>query len=258
MKDIVKVEFNDTIGKIILNRPAKLNAINQALAIGLLSALQNANANADCKIILLCGEGASFCAGDDLKELGQGVINFDLADETIAVIQDITREIMFNDKPVICAVQGWAIGAGFSWVLNADMSIWASDTKAFLPEAHYGMHATGAATFLLSHRIGNASAMEMMLLGNEYTASRLKDMGLAGEVVEAEKLMETAEKIAFELKKIPANMLRDIKYGALKSIKNEIEIALVYEAEKCREAMRNILGTNEIKEKTAKFQEGTS
>jgi len=256
MKDIVKVEFNDTIGKIILNRPAKLNAINQGLASGLLSALQDANANPDCKIILLCGEGASFCAGDDLKELGQGVKDFEEVDKTIAVLQDITREIMFNDKPVICAVQGWAIGAGFSWVLNADMSIWASDASAFLPEAHYGMYATGAATFLLSHRIGSANAMEMMMRGNKYSASRLKDMGLTGEVVEPDKVLDVAYQIATEIEKIPSKILRDLKYGALKSIKADIEIALDYEAKKCKEAVRIIMGTKEIKEKTAKFQEG--
>ncbi|PCI52745.1 MAG: hypothetical protein COB36_14455 [Alphaproteobacteria bacterium] len=252
--DVVKVGVDGAIGQIALARPSKLNAINRDLALGLLRALKGLNEDPECKVIVLYGEGKAFCSGDDLQELGHGPEVFDLISEAVGVIQDITREIMLNDKPVICAVQGWAIGAGFSWVLNADISICAGDARAFLPEIKYGVYATGAATFLLSHRVGSAKALEMMVRNKKYTAQELYDMGLVSEIVEPGQVLETAFQIAEDIQKHSSKALENIKHGVLFSVRDQIEAALNFEAQKCEDAIREVLGSQEIKSKTAKFK----
>ncbi len=254
MNNAVKFEIVDQVGIITLNRPSKLNAINQALALGLLNGLKKMNADPACKLIVLYGEGNSFCAGDDLQELSGNLFDLKTITQGVEVLQNITREIMFNDKLVLCAVQGWAIGAGFSWVLNADMSFWASDAGVFLPEMEYGLFATGAATFILPNRIGPEKAIEMMASGKKYSADDLRKMGLLGETVPPEKLIEEIFRVADDLKKYSENALRDIKHGLLHSIRQNIEDALSFEAKKAIENIKLMMASDAIKNKTLRFK----
>ena len=100
---------SESIATITLNRPHRLNAINPELLSDFKSALDQANADGDVQVIILCGAGRAFCAGDDLKEFDQQVRNPIETRAYIEQIQDITRGLCLNDKMVVGAIHGLSL-----------------------------------------------------------------------------------------------------------------------------------------------------
>ena len=199
--------YENGIQVITLNRPKKLNAVNLALTQGLFKALQDANTNDNVRVIVLKGAGKAFCAGADLNHVQEDLVNSGTKrnkstenEEEIEAMQEVTRQIINSHKFVIGAVQGYAVGAGFEWVLNCDFTLWASDAKAFFPEMQWGLFSTGAVTGLLPRMVGLVKAREMLLFGERYSAEQLHTMGAAWRVVPPQDLnqesMAVAEKIA--------------------------------------------------------------
>ena len=135
MTQDVLSEVNQGIQTITLNRPDCLNAINDALAGQLMQALQQANADDQVKVVVLQGAGRAFCAGDDLDntlaDLNDN--NRESLEQYADTLQAFSRQMLYSDKFMVCAVQGWAVGAGFELVLNCDFSLWGSGARAYFP-----------------------------------------------------------------------------------------------------------------------------
>ena len=127
MKDTVLFEVDEAIATITLNRPERLNAINPPLLEALTAALQQANDDPHINVIVLQGAGRAFCAGDDLKEFDSQVGSKAETRAYIEKIQDVTRQICLNQKIVIGAIHGWAVGGGLEWVINCDFVVMADD-----------------------------------------------------------------------------------------------------------------------------------
>lgn len=181
----VSLGREERIGVVELNRPDRLNAISTALCVELHETLQAVAADDDIDVVLLCGAGRAFCAGDDLKEFGQQTASPAATRRHIESIQNITRDLMFMDKLVIGAVQGYAVGGGFEWMLNCDMVVAADDLVAFFPEMQWGQFVTGGVTHLLPQSIGYQRAMELLVLGERKSAQALHALGLVNWVVPA-------------------------------------------------------------------------
>ena len=120
--------------------------------------------------IVLAGAGRAFCAGDDLKEFGQQSADPAATEAHIRGIQQITRDIMFAEKVVVGAVQGYAVGGGFEWMLNCDLVVAADDLVAFFPEMEWAQFTTGGVTHLLPLAVGHQRAMELLVLGERQPA----------------------------------------------------------------------------------------
>ena len=225
---------------ITLNRPARLNAINPALLDGLNTALARADSDERIGAIVLTGAGRAFCAGDDLVEQrsmrdadGASIAGF------VDAIQEVTRRIMFGDTPVVTAVRGWAVGGAFSWPVNCDFSVWSDDARGFFPELKIGLYPSGAITFLLPLQVGPARAREMLYTSRKYTADELLACGLASEVVQGDRLLDTAVARAQALAALPPQARRALKRGLVEPHRAAIEAALDYEAEAVIATMRD-------------------
>ncbi len=179
----VSLGRDDRIAIVELNRPDRLNAISTSLCVDLHETLRAVAADDDIDVILLCGAGRAFCAGDDLKEFAQQTANAAATRRHIESIQAITRDLMFMDKLVIGAVQGYAVGGGFEWMLNCDMVVAADDLVAFFPEMQWGQFVTGGVTHLLPQSVGYQRAMELLVLGERKSAQELHALGLVNWIV---------------------------------------------------------------------------
>ena len=212
------------------NRPEKLNAINGKLIATFCEALKSANANKAIKVIILKGEGRAFCAGADLEvgNLGIGVSETEVWAETER-LQEVTRQLLYSDKIVIGAIQGWAVGAGLEWAINCDFPIWADTAKGFFPEAKWGLSVTGAITSILPALVGPVKARELILLGEKQTADDFYRLGIAWKVVPEEQLYKEAAVLAEKLSTLSSRSLADLKRGINLGSYADIEKALAYE-----------------------------
>ena len=108
---------------------------------------------------------------------------------------------MFSHKVVVGAAHGFAVGGGFEWLLNCDLTVAADDLVAFLPEMEWGQFVTGGLTHLLPLAVGYQRAMELMVLGERQSAARLCELGLVNWVVPRDEMMPRALEVAEQVAK---------------------------------------------------------
>jgi enoyl-CoA hydratase/carnithine racemase len=229
-----------------------LNAISTALITDLHAALDRAMHDSAVRVVILTGAGdRAFCAGDDLREAR----DVDQAEvkRQVELIQDITRLIVFGEKPVLAAVNGWAVGGGFEWVMNCDLSIWSDTARGFLPELSLGLGVTGGVTSLLPRLVGWQRAHALFLLGEKQTAARLLELGLAHAVVAPDQLMTETRRIAERLAALPAAAVAGLKRAIAHAHRDEIERALAAEAE----SVTGLFQDPETRKRVAAFSKAT-
>ncbi|THD84548.1 enoyl-CoA hydratase/isomerase family protein [Aliigemmobacter aestuarii] len=195
---------------ITLNRPGSLNAMNRALIDDLARAFGDANADPATRAIILTGAGNAFCAGDDRREHVHPEGEAEARD-LVTAIQRATHAIVLGPKPVVGAINGWAVGGGFEWAINCDFPIWAESARGFFPEVSLNLFVTGAVTTLLPALVGLNRAREMLFFGERYAAAALLEMGVAWKVVPDADLMATARATAERLAALPPLSVRAMK-----------------------------------------------
>ncbi len=221
---------DDGVRTIALNRPDSLNAMNRRLIDEVARAFDDANADAATRTIVFTGEGRAFCAGDDRHEHVHPE-NGAQARDLVEAIQRATKAIVLGEKPVVGAINGWAVGGGFEWAINCDFPIWAESAKGFFPEVSLNLFVTGAVTSLLPALVGLAKAREMLFLGERYDAKALKEMGVAWRVVSDDRLMEEAGGVASQLSRLPPLSLRAMKRVLNRTASSDLRKALQLETE---------------------------
>ena len=210
MSEPVLSTLAEGVRTITLNRPDRLNAMNMALIDAVADAFAAANADPETRAIIFTGAGRAFCAGDDLRDHRHPESEAE-ARAVVDAIQRATREIVFGDRIVVGAINGWAVGGGFEWATNCDFPIWAESAKGFLPEVSWGLFVTGGVTASLPHLVGLNKAREMLLLGERYSAKQLGEMGLAWRVVPDDRLLDEAHTVAAKIASLPARSVADMK-----------------------------------------------
>jgi enoyl-CoA hydratase len=183
------------VGRVQLNRPQALNALNSRLMTELVDALATFEANPDIRCILLHGSEKAFAAGADIKEMaGQGAIDM-YAKDFISLWDAVYR----TKKPIVAAVSGFCLGGGCELAMICDMII-ASETARFgQPEISIGVLPGAGGTQRLTRAVGKALAMDMVLTGRMVTAQEAKAAGLVGRVVPPEVYLEEAQKVATDI-----------------------------------------------------------
>lgn len=224
-------KLDNGIRSIVLDRPDRLNAINPELLVDFLEALREGNADPETKVMMLSGAGRAFCAGDDLKEFDDQVGTEEETRAYIEAIQDITREIVLNEKMVLGAIHGWAVGGGLEWVINCDLAVVAEGTRFFFPEVSLGVFVTGAVTTILPKIVGLAKAKEMILFGERFDANQALDWGLAWKVVPEADVMNETLKAAERIRDLPEGAVRDLKKVINRACHLDAEAAMKLETD---------------------------
>lgn len=229
--ETIQSDLRDNAVRIIaLNRPDSLNAMNRQLIDDVAKAFDDANADPATRVILFTGIGRAFCAGDDRKAHVHPESEEEARD-LVDAIQRATRAIMFGGKPVVGAINGWAVGGGFEWAINCDFPIWGESARGFFPEVSLNLFVTGAVTSLLPALVGLNKAREMLMMGDRYSAAELKEMGLAWRVVPDEELLDSALDVANKLSGLPTLSVRAMKRVLNEAAFSNLESALRLETE---------------------------
>jgi len=194
---------HDGILGLRLNRPQRLNALTLELAQQLSAAVRQASQDDAVRVVLLTAEGRAFCAGKDRDDPATA--------EFVAVLQQLALALMQSPKPVVAAVQGWAVGAGLELLLNCDIVIAAQSARFMLPEVNVGLFGTGGVLALLPRTVGLAKAKGALMLGQEFSAREAEQWGLIWSVVEDGELQQSALAIARQLATSDPAILGNIK-----------------------------------------------
>ena len=218
------------IRTITLNRPERLNAMNRQLIDDLANAVDDANADPSTLVIVLTGAGRAFCAGDDRRDHVHPDSETEARD-VVDAIQRATDALVFGAKPVVGAINGWAVGGGFEWAINCDFPIWAESAQGFFPEVSLNLFVTGAVTSLLPALVGLNKAREMLFFGDRYDAPALLRLGVAWRVVPDDQLLTEANAVATRLAALPPLAVRAMKRVLNHTASTDIRAALAQETQ---------------------------
>ncbi len=195
MATAVTTEIRDRIMVITLNRPDAMNAVNQELAEELAAALESLDSNADLSVGILTGAGRGFCAGMDLKEfVSKGMPK--VGDRGFGGITE-----RCSKKPIISAVEGFALAGGLELALSTDLIVAAKGAKFGIPEVGVGLFAGAGALLRLPRVLPYAQAMKMALTGAPITAEQAHDFGMVAELAEKGEALATAINLAERIAK---------------------------------------------------------
>lgn len=246
----VLLEIKDRVAIVTVNRPEKLNALNGDTISGLAEAMSSANDNAEVRCVILTGAGPkSFVAGADISEIQ--TLNIEEGANFSRMGQKVFRYIENMRKPVLAAVNGFALGGGCELAMACHLRIAAENAKFGLPEINLGIIPGYGGTQRLPRLVGLSNALHLALTGDMIDAEKAHRLGLVSEVVPAAELMERAGKLAKILaSKAPlaAGFILDAVYeGVQTDIDSALDIEASYFGKVCE--------TEDMKEGTAAFLE---
>jgi enoyl-CoA hydratase/carnithine racemase len=209
----VDLQAHDHIANLRLNRPDSMNAINTQMAREIVEACQRIADDDDIWVVLLTATGErAFCVGADLKERQHMSVEQWRAQRT--VILRAFRALNAIERPMIAAVDGYALGGGCELALACDFIVAGQRAQFALPEAKVGILPGGGGTQLLPRRVGPATAKELMFTGRRVDAQEALRIGLVNRVVPSENLDETIAGIAREILGSSPISTRQIKRAA--------------------------------------------
>jgi 2-(1,2-epoxy-1,2-dihydrophenyl)acetyl-CoA isomerase len=232
MSEEVRIERREGWRKLMLNRPEKLNAANDALLTGLLAALDDAEADRTCRALLLTGEGRGFCAG---QELGPAMMPGPDGPPDLAKVAELhhrlVRRLRSVKLPVVCAVNGVAAGAGASYALACDIVLAGRSARFIQAFVKIGLVPDSGASFFLPRLVGDARARALAMLGETVDAERAEAWGMIWRAVDDTALQPEAEKIAAHLATQPTEALAAMKRMFAASATNTLDAQLDLEQE---------------------------
>ena len=208
MTEHISTKIENKVYHIILNRPEKKNAITKAMYSSMANALVEAENNKNIRVILIYGNGDSFCAGNDLKDF-QDLNYFSSTEERSSAY--FMSCLMNSKKPIIVAVHGYAIGIGTTLLLQCDLLYASKDAKFQFPFTNLGLVPEFGSTFNLPELIGKFRAAELFFFGNFFTAEEAHKMGMVNKVFLKNELIDNVIAIAEQLAERPPIALKSTK-----------------------------------------------
>ena len=176
--ETILYDIKDGVAEIRFNRPHRLNAVTQQLYDEVNTALAAAEADRDARVVLLTGEGRAFCVGADLKAHKSGRSAFERR-QYLQGEQTVCRRLLQLKRPVVAAVNGYALGAGAELAIASDFLLMAESAQIGLPEISLGNFLGGGVTALLPRLVGLAKARELVVLGERIDGAEAVRIGLA-------------------------------------------------------------------------------
>ena len=247
----IRVEVKDGVQVITLSRPEVLNSFHLPMARELQDALSVAVAHDHIRAVLLTGEGRGFCAGQDLAAVSiDGPAPTDLGETVRAQYNPVIRAIRRLEKPVVCAVNGVAAGAGANLAFACDLVFASTDASFIQSFSRIGLIPDSGGTFFLPRLVGLARASGLALLGGKVGAAQARDWGLIWETCEPAALMPRAMEVATSLATQPTRGFGLTKQAFNESLMNDLDAQLDLEADLQAEAGR----TSDFAEGVAAFK----
>jgi enoyl-CoA hydratase len=246
----LKIEQENGIGWIYINRPDKLNALNKETVDELAAAFRAFQGDPEAKAVILTGTGEkAFIAGADIGELAG--LDLKTGQDYVRNGQELTRLMENYPKPVIAAINGFALGGGTEMALACHVRLAAENAKLGQPEVKLGLIPGFGGTQRLARLVGKGQAMEMILTGKIIGAQEALQIGLVNRVVPLEELKPACEKLALEM---TANGPLALAYG-IEAINSGFDIPLNEALELEADLFGKCCATFDSKEGTKAFLE---
>ena len=234
----VLVSVDAGVETITLNRPEKLNALSPEMHAQLRAALERATDDAQIRAVLVTGAGRGFCTGQDLAErdVSAGAAPIDLSVSLGSHYNPLVRRLRALPKPIVCAVNGIAAGAGANLALACDIVIAARSASFVQAFARLGLVADSGGTFFLPRLVGTARALGLALLAEPLSAERAEKWGLIWKAVDDARLGDEALALARTLASGPTKGFGLLKKALYASAGNSLDAQLDLERDLQREA----------------------
>ena len=188
------VQKKDGICTITLNQPEKLNALTDEMKIEIAKAIKEAEQDNEVRVMVITGAGRGFCSGADTATLGEATASERL--KNMQIVANMILAVLNSPKPVIAAINGVAVGVGFSLALACDIIIASEKARFGGVWVRLGLHPDGGASYLLPRRVGVGRACELLLSGRIIDADEADKIGLVNRVVKPEELMKETKGLA--------------------------------------------------------------
>jgi 2-(1,2-epoxy-1,2-dihydrophenyl)acetyl-CoA isomerase len=227
------VEHADGVATVTLNRPDSLNAFNDALKIALRDTFADLETDPKVRAIVLTGAGRAFCVGQDLKEHVQRLASSkNPLDTVVEHFNPLVRQLAGMPKPVVAAVRGVAAGAGASVALLADFRVGGPGTSFLMAFANVGLAGDTGVSWTLPRLVGEAKALELLLLAEPVGAQDALRLGLlSGLADNDDQVLVASRKLALRLAAGPTVAYGQIKRQLLIGASGTLDQALAAEAE---------------------------
>lgn len=200
------LEINEKIATIKINNPDNFNPLNLETGTQLLESIESLRDNDEVKCLIITGAGKAFSAGGDIKKFKESADNGTagkVMDDLTKVLYKIALVLRLFPKPVIAAVNGWAVGAGMNLALSCDFIISSEFGRFRQSFCKLALIPGFAGSILLSRQLTWQQAVQMAFFGDTYSAEEMKQLGLVNVVVPAEKLKEASLEWAHKFAKGP-------------------------------------------------------
>ncbi len=247
----ILVTQKDHVTTITLNRATSYNSLSLGTLKDLIKAFRDIGRDKNVRSVIVTGDGKGFSTGADLMELGANLDSVDISQVLRDGLNVLAQTMRGLEKPIICAVNGVAAGAGASLALMGDYRIGTENSSfVFAAFANIGLVPDGGGTFLLQQVVGAGKALELFLLSdgkNRLSADDAHTLGILNRVVSADELLTSAEAVAERFAHLPPKAVGWTKRAIYRADGSTLADALEYEALMQRAAF-----------KTADFREGVS
>ncbi len=241
----IVVELRGRVGLIRLNRPAALNALNGALMRELSAAVDAFEADHNVACLVITGSDKAFAAGADIKEMADKTFNEAFLGDFAADWHRVARA----RKPVIAAVAGFALGGGCELALQCDIIIAADNAKFGQPEIKLGIIPGIGGTQRLTHAVGKAKAMDLILTGRMMDAAEAERANLVARVVPLASLLDEALKVAETIAALSLPSLLAAKEAVNRAFETPLAEGIAFE----RRVFHSLFATADQKEGMAAF-----
>jgi len=248
--ETLSVAFDQAVAEIQINRPKKLNALNHETMVELHQAFDQALEDQVVRVVILRGAGdKAFVAGADIEEIQK--LNPNQALEFSQLGQTLMRKVETSEKPVIGAIDGYALGGGCELALACTLRIASEQARFGLPEISLGLLPGFGGTQRLSRLVGRGRAMELTLTGRQIKAAEALEIGLVSRLVKAEELDSVCQQLAEQLASAAPLAMRSIIQAINCGTEASLERGLEYESQ----LFAILTSTDDAREGTTAFLE---
>jgi 2-(1,2-epoxy-1,2-dihydrophenyl)acetyl-CoA isomerase len=204
-------DADGTVTVLTLNRPAKRNAFDQRMLAVLRAALASCERDPECRAVVITGAGKGFCSGVDLDTVDPDETGPRVRHRLRNGVHAVAEQLFAMETPVLAAVNGAAVGAGFDLALQTDLRIVAEDAILAASYVNVGLFPGNGATYLLPHLVGTQRALELLWTGRRLTGREAVAHGVALDALPAHDVLPATLALAAEIARRPAELVRAVK-----------------------------------------------